>query len=98
MDLPLIHDHDDNCACGEQDTSQIPELDARAIPHSIRHAAVFGALDSCNPGFGIVLVAPHDPIPLLGQLEQRSPGMFDVSYRQRGPEVWKLEIVRRRAA
>jgi uncharacterized protein (DUF2249 family) len=83
------------CTCGEQDGTQHPELDARAIPHAIRHSTVFGALDAVRPGKGLVLVAPHDPLPLLGQLAQRSPGSFDVDYLERGPEAWRLLIVRK---
>jgi uncharacterized protein (DUF2249 family) len=83
-----------SCACGEVEAPGYPELDARSIPHAIRHATVFGALDTLEPGGGIVLVAPHDPRPLLAQLEQRSPDTFTVSYLQRGPEAWRLELVR----
>ena len=67
------------CTCGEADAQGFPELDARAVPHKIRHATVFGALAVVTPGGGMVLVAPHDPLPLLSQLEQRSPGEFEVS-------------------
>jgi uncharacterized protein (DUF2249 family)/iron-sulfur cluster repair protein YtfE (RIC family) len=86
-----------NCACGEVDGAGYPELDARAVPHAIRHATIFGALDSVSPGGGMVLVAPHDPLPLLAQLEQRSPQQFEVSYLERGPEAWRLQLVRRTA-
>lgn len=82
------------CGCQEVDATH-PELDARLIPHKIRHATIFGALDSLQPGDGMVLVAPHDPVPLLGQLEQRAPGAFDVSYVERGPEAWRLLLRRR---
>lgn len=82
------------CTCGEAD-AEVPELDARTVPHAIRHATIFGALDSVAPGKGLVLVAPHDPLPLLAQLEQRQPGTFDVDYLQRGPEAWRLLLVRR---
>lgn len=56
-----------SCACGEADPPGHPELDARTIPHAIRHATIFGALESIQPGAGLVLVAPHDPLPLLTQ-------------------------------
>lgn len=82
------------CGCGEVDPSGYPELDARAIPHAIRHATIFGALDGVRPGKGLVLVAPHDPLPLLGQLEKREPGAFAVDYLERGPEAWRLLLVR----
>ena len=83
------------CGCGEQDPAGVlPELDARAVPHAIRHATIFGALDSVGAGGGLVLVAPHDPLPLLMQLEQRSPGLFSIDYLERGPEAWRIRFVR----
>lgn len=81
------------CNCGETDDG-MPELDARLVPHAIRHATIFGALDALATGRGMVLVAPHDPQPLLAQIEQRAPGAFEVSYLQRGPEAWRLQFVR----
>jgi len=83
-----------SCSCGEVDGSGYPELDARAVPHAIRHATIFGALDAVRPGNGMVLVAPHDPLPLLAQIEQRAPGAFEVRYVERGPEAWRLAFVR----
>ena len=83
------------CACGEAPTAGLPELDVRNVPHEIRHATVLGALDSVAPGGGLVLVAPHDPLPLLAQIEQRAPGRIETSYLQRGPEAWRLQLLRR---
>lgn len=88
---------DGSCGCGERDGSGDVELDARGVPHAIRHATIFGALDSLDVGTALVLVAPHDPVPLLAQLEQRSPGAFEVSYLERGPEAWRLRLLRRPA-
>lgn len=90
------HDHDrgHSCGCHEVDPAGYPELDARAVPHAIRHATIFGALDSVPPGGGLVLVAPHDPLPLLAQIEQRSPGTFQTSYLERGPEAWRIRFTR----
>lgn len=82
------------CACGETDDSGLPELDVRSVPHVIRHATVFGALESVSPGGGVVLVAPHDPLPLLNQIGQRWPGVFDVAYLQQGPDAWRLSLTR----
>lgn len=83
-----------SCSCGEVDGPELPELDARAVPHALRHATIFGALDSVASGGGMVLVAPHDPLPLLGQIEQRTPGRFAVDYLERGPEAWRLRFLR----
>lgn len=84
-----------HCTCGETDGPEWPELDARAVPHAIRHATIFGALDSVAPGRAMVLVAPHDPLPLLAQLEQRAPGEFTTEYLERGPEAWRILLSRR---
>ncbi len=83
-----------SCGCGETDPAGFPELDARAVPHAIRHATIFGALGSVAPGAGLILVAPHDPLPLLAQIGQRWPGVFDVHYLERGPEAWRLAFAR----
>ena len=82
------------CGCHEAHT-ELPELDARAIPHAIRHATIKGALGSLPPGAGMVLVAPHDPVPLLQQVEAEAPGRYAVEYLDRGPEAWRLSFVRR---
>lgn len=81
------------CACGEIDEST-PELDVQTIPHTIRHAAIFGALGSLNSGFGMIISATHNPLPLLKQLEERHTDEFRVKYLDEGPERWRLHIVR----
>lgn len=81
------------CGCGEIDTDD-PVLDVREVPHSIRHATVFGAFDAVPPGGALVLIAPHDPIPLLRQLDHRSSGRIAVDYLQRGPESWRLRLAK----
>lgn len=82
------------CACGGHDEPGLSELDTRVIPHAIRHATIFGALEGLNTGKGILLIANHNPLPLLAQLDQRSPGTFAVTYVEDGPELWKLSMVR----
>lgn len=89
------HGGDHSCGCGESDGEGWPELDASVVPHAIRHATVFGALDAVGPGKGMILIAPHDPIPLLAQIEQRHPGVFTTEYIQRGPEAWKIQFLRK---
>ena len=90
-DLPLVERP--TCGCGHHD-EDLPVLDARVIPHALRHAAILGALASLTPGRAMALVAPHDPLPLLAQIEARHPGRFAVEYLQRGPETWHLAFTR----
>lgn len=81
------------CACGGHDDA-VPVLDVRQIPHAIRHATVFGALTAIAPGFSLDLVAPHNPLPLLAQVEERQPGAFAVTYLVEGPQDWTVRLTR----
>ena len=81
-----------SCECAD-DGHGAPELDVRPIPHAIRHATVFGALGAVPAGGSLVLVAPHDPKPLLAQIAERE-GPVTVTYLDRGPEAWRLRITR----
>lgn len=80
------------CTCGHH--AEEPVLDARTIPHAVRHAAIFGALGGLSSGASMVLVAPHNPLPLLAQLEERDPGAFTREYVEQGPEAWKIRFTR----
>lgn len=94
---PPEHAEAGGCQCGHEESEQIV-LDVREIPHAIRHATVFGALDVIAPGFSMDLVAPHDPVPLLAQVDQMYPGRFAVAYLQKGPEAWTLRFTRQSAS
>ena len=94
-EIPLAKAKAHACACGEH-SAELPELDARTIPHAIRHASIFGALDGLGSGAGMILVAPHDPLPLLEQARARYGDAFDIEYLQRGPDAWRLQFVRAR--
>jgi len=83
--------HAGACGCGES-AGSAPELDVRPIPHAIRHATVFGAWSVIPEGGALVLVAPHDPKPLLAQLAQLGP--ITVTYLDEGPDAWRLRVTR----
>lgn len=82
------------CGCGEAH-QEMPELDARVIPHAIRHGSIKGALGQLRVGQAMILAAPHDPLPLLKQISEEYPDTYDVSYVEQGPEVWRLKFERR---
>lgn len=92
-DLGLTDTGSSGCGCTP--TTDLPELDARVIPHAVRHGAIKGALSQLAPGGGMVLVAPHDPVPLLHQIDEEHPDTYAVDYLDRGPEAWRLRFVRR---
>ena len=90
-DLPLVERP--TCGCGHHD-EDLPVLDARVIPHALRHAAILGALASLTPGRAMALVAPHDPLPLLAQIADAYGDTVEVGYRERSPESWTLTFTR----
>lgn len=67
----------------------LPRIDATAIDHDIRHAAILGALAASVRG--IELVAPHDPQRLLHQIAARWPGLYAVDYLERDT-AWRIAI------
>lgn len=74
--------------------TEVVTLDARLVPKAVRHAAVFGALGALPAGAALDVLEPHDPQRMLAELEQGQPGAFEVSYVERGPEVWRVRFTR----
>lgn len=81
------------CACGAREDTA-PVLDVRSIPQAVRHAAVLGAVGSVPVDGAIVLLAPHDPLPLLREIEDRDPAAFAVGYDSSGPDTWAVRLTR----
>lgn len=79
------------CTCGEVD-EELPELDVQTIPHAVRHAAIFGAIESLRAGAGMIISAAHDPVPLLTQLASRHGETYNTRYLDRGPERWRILV------
>ncbi|UNK70174.1 DUF2249 domain-containing protein [Microbacterium sp. H1-D42] len=80
-----------SCACGGHD-EELPELDVQTIPHAVRHAAIFGAIESLRPGGGMVISATHDPVPLLTQLAAKHGAAYNTRYLDEGPERWRILV------
>jgi len=85
-----------SCQCGHENEA-LPELDAREVPHAIRHGAILGALASLQPGAALVLIAPHDPLPLLGQMRDLYGDAVEVEYLDRAPKAVRLKLTKTRA-
>jgi uncharacterized protein (DUF2249 family) len=58
-------------------------FDARGVAKRFRHAAIFGALQSLHPGETMRFVNDHDPLPLLGQLQQAFGDTLGIEYVRR---------------
>ena len=60
-------------------------FDARGVAKRFRHAAIFGALDSLQPGETMRFCNDHDPLPLLSQINARFGANVSIAYVQRNP-------------
>lgn len=70
------------------------DLDVRALPHGQRHEIIFARLEQLQPDQSLVIVNDHDPKPLRYQTEAMWPGRFEWTYRQAGPQVWRVALSR----
>ena len=71
----------------------IPTLNASEIPHAVRHGAIHGALGTLNVGESMILIAPHDPLPLLQEVDQREES-FEREYLKREPKEVHIKFTR----
>lgn len=71
------------------------ELDARVIPPREKHPTIFRTFDSLTSGQTMILINDHDPRPLRYQLDAERPGIFNWTYQEEGPVVWRVRIDRK---
>jgi uncharacterized protein (DUF2249 family) len=82
--MPLPHLH--------LSPTAIYPFDARGVAKRFRHAAIFGALDSLQPGETMRFANDHDPLPLLEQIASRYGDRVTVEYRQREPDAVVIDF------
>lgn len=63
------------------------QFDVRGIAKRLRHAAIFGALESMERGEVMRFVNDHDPLPLLDQIAHRYDGQVKHLYIQRDADA-----------
>ena len=85
MSLPHVHTSPD----------AIYPFDARGIAKRFRHAAIFGALDSLQPGETMRFCNDHDPLPLLAQLQARYGDALAINYVQREAGAIVIDFARK---
>lgn len=81
-----VHDH--------SNAEGIYLFDARGIAKRFRHAAIFGALDALHPGEVMRFCNDHDPLPLLGQMQDRYGPRVNIEYRQREPGAIVIDFTK----
>ncbi len=69
-------------------------IDVRVIPPSHRHPVIFRLFNRLEIGKGFQIVADHDPRPLRYQFDARYGSRCRWTYLERGPDVWRVRLVR----
>lgn len=75
-----------------QATPNVYQFDVRGVSKRLRHAAIFGALESLDQGDVMRFVNDHDPLPLLSQIAQRYDGQVRHEYVQNGPDAVVIDF------
>ena len=92
------------CGCGDHGqgtahvVSQDPavredELVVHSLPKVVRHALLFAAMDNLPLGASLIVVAPHQPVPLFNYL-QESESHYRVETIETGPVDWRYRVTR----
>ena len=55
---------------------------------------VLAAIDALPANGALVLVAPHAPRPLPGEIATRYGGQIGAQWLQDGPDVWQIRLHR----
>jgi uncharacterized protein (DUF2249 family) len=74
------------------------EISLLGRPHTECHQIVIAGLDAVEPGAAALLIADHDPKPVLYQYEAERGYALDWEYEQQGPEVWKILVTKKKRA
>jgi len=73
-------------------------VDARALPLSERAPRILAVFDALAPGESFEFSSGVPPRRLLAQFQAERKGLFEWSPVEEGPETWRIELYRRRAA
>ena len=75
-----------------QAAPNVYQFDVRGVSKRLRHAAIFGALESLDQGDVMRFVNDHDPLPLLSQIAQRYDGQVRHEYVQNNADAVVIDF------
>lgn len=84
----------DNSGLGDTGFSVVNEFDIRPFPPTERHEMFYKAFADIQPGEAFEFINDHDPLPLYYQMEAESKDPFRWEYLEKGPEAWKVRVIK----
>ncbi|MBS1579386.1 MAG: DUF2249 domain-containing protein [Bacteroidetes bacterium] len=84
----------DNSGLGDTGFSVVNEFDIRPYPPTERHEMFYKAFADIKPGEAFEFINDHDPKPLYYQMEAESKEPFRWEYLQKGPDDWKVRVIK----
>lgn len=84
----------DRSGLGDDGFSVVNEFDLRPFPPTERHEMFYKAFADIRPGEAFEFINDHDPKPLYYQMEAESKEPFRWEYLEKGPEDWKVRVVK----
>jgi len=79
---------------GDDGFSVVNEFDLRPFPPAERHEMFYRAFADIKTGEAFEFINDHDPKPLYYQMEAESKEPFRWEYLQKGPEEWKVRVIK----
>lgn len=77
---------------------KVSVLDIRSVPTHEKHLSIFRAFDDLAAGESFQLFDDHDPIALHRRCKTERPGECEWEYVEKGPPIWRVNIIRRTGA
>ncbi len=84
----------DNSGLGDDGYSVVNTFDIRPFPPTERHEMFYKAFADIKPGEAFEFINDHDPKPLYYQMEAESKEPFKWEYIEKGPEDWKVRVIK----
>ncbi|MDT4870025.1 hypothetical protein FQZ97_1050840 [compost metagenome] len=84
----------DSSGLGDDGFSVVNEFDLRPFPPTERHEMFYKAFADIQQGEAFEFINDHDPKPLYYQMEAESNEPFRWEYLEKGPESWKVRVIK----
>jgi len=79
---------------GDDGFSVVNTFDIRPFAPTQRHEMFYKAFADIKPGEAFEFINDHDPKPLYYQMEAESKEPFRWEYLEKGPDTWKVRVVK----